>query len=570
MHAREAARTPDGARSGRQGADSARTARTAAVPVRPGAGLPSPQEVAALQRSVGNAAVARMFEEARHRHAPGCGHQEPGGGHQEPGGGEPVQRSAVHRVLGSPGRPLDAGLREEMEQRLRADFSDVRVHTGTAAQRSAQEVGARAYTSGSHVVLGAGGADKHTLAHELTHVIQQRNGPVAGTDHGNGLRVSDPSDRFEREAEATARRVMAAPVQRAVAVPDAPGGADRAPGGAVAGGAVPAVQRVVTVARGTLSTAEETEKVQWKAERHKRLPAADKQAILAEIGRMAEADGTEHFTSYEKLIDAAHARVRAASGQNLAPVTPVAIATGGFQHALTISDEEQMKRHREVRRRLSLRGVGLDLEAFRNRQAMVNPFTYSDVEDGASYTIGAGGNFVLGSVQEGDYSQLFDLARSNSGLTEQQLANRFIKALVESGSKPFDDLPKDAQKYCAKIVAIIQGAEFRRAAANPTAAVAAFNKVVTGETATLHEAMNRFTLFAKAGGGSADSQYHRDSKEPDAELNARILQEFRSLAQLVSANGFDPNDEKQFYTACETIAVGSMNSFKSNFSYTMT
>ncbi|MGW7582491.1 eCIS core domain-containing protein [Kitasatospora sp. NPDC054768] len=559
MHAREAARTPDGARSGRRGADSARTARTAAVPVRPGAGLPSPQEVAALQRTVGNAAVARMFEEARHRHGPGCGHQEPDGG------GAPVQRSAVHRVLGSPGRPLDAGLREEMEQRLQADFSDVRVHTGTAAQRSAQEVGARAYTSGSHVVLGAAGADKHTLAHELTHVIQQRNGPVAGTDHGNGLRVSDPSDRFEREAEATARRVMAAPVQRAVAVPDAPGRVDRAPGGAA-----PAVQRVVTVARGTIGSSGETDKVQWNAGRHKNLPEADRKAILAEIGRMADAEESEHFTSYEKLIDAAHARVRAASGQNLAPVTPVAVATGALQHTLTISDEEQMKRHKEVRRRLSLRGVSLDLEAFRNRQAMVNPFTYSDVEDGASYTIGAGGNFVLGSVQEGDYSQLFDLARSKSGLTEQQLANRFIKALSESGSRPFDDLPKDAQKYCAKIVAIIQGAEFRRAAANPTAAVAAFNKVVTGETATLHEAMNTFTLFAKAGGGSADSQYHRAGKEPDAELNARILQEFRSLAQLVSANGFDPNDEKQFYTACETIAVGSMNSFKSNFSYTMT
>ncbi|MFD5435676.1 DUF4157 domain-containing protein [Kitasatospora sp. NPDC127067] len=563
MHAREAARTPNGARSGRQGADSARTARTAAVPVRPAAGLPSPQEVAALQRTVGNAVVARMFEEARHRHAPDCGHQEPGGG------GEPVQRSAVHRVLGSPGRPLDAGLREEMEQRLRADFSDVRVHTGTAAQRSAQEVGARAYTSGSHVVLGAGGADKHTLAHELTHVIQQRNGPVAGTDHGNGLRVSDPSDRFEREAEATARRVMAAPVQRAVAAPDAPGPADRAPDKAAPGGAAPAVQRVVKVVNAVIK-ADETDKVQWKAGRHQRLPEADKKAILAEIGRMAEAEESVRFRSYEELIDAAHARVRAASGQNLAPVTPVAVATGALQHALTISDEEQMKRHKEVRRRLSLRGVGLDLEAFRNRQAMVNPFTYSDVEDGASYTIGAGGNFVLGSVQEGDYSQLFDLARSKSGLTEQQLANRFIKALSESGSRPFDDLPKDAQKYCAKVVAIIQGAEFRRAAANPTAAVAAFNKVATGETATLHEAMNTFTLFAKAGGGSADSQYHRDSKEPDAELNARILQEFRSLAQLVSANGFDPNDEKQFYEACETIAVGSMNSFKSNFSYTMT
>jgi hypothetical protein len=54
-------------------------------------------------------------------------------------------------------------------------------------------------------VIGDGGADRHTLAHELTHVIQQRQGPVAGADNGAGLKVSDPSDRFEREAEAKRR-----------------------------------------------------------------------------------------------------------------------------------------------------------------------------------------------------------------------------------------------------------------------------------------------------------------------------------------------------------------------------
>jgi hypothetical protein len=51
------------------------------------------------------------------------------------------------------------------------------------------------------------------LAHELTHVVQQRSGPVDGTDAGGGVKVSDPSDRFEREAVANADRVMsAAPV----------------------------------------------------------------------------------------------------------------------------------------------------------------------------------------------------------------------------------------------------------------------------------------------------------------------------------------------------------------------
>ncbi|MFJ9434279.1 DUF4157 domain-containing protein [Streptomyces sp. NPDC101490] len=127
---------------------------------------------------------------AQHQHDPGCGPRS------EPETGPPVQRSTVHDVLRAPGRSLDESTRTDMEARLGADFSDVRIHDGSAARESAAEVGARAYTSGSHVVIGEGGGDRHTLAHELTHVIQQRQGPVAGTDNGDGLRVSDPSDRL--------------------------------------------------------------------------------------------------------------------------------------------------------------------------------------------------------------------------------------------------------------------------------------------------------------------------------------------------------------------------------------
>ncbi|GIE81762.1 hypothetical protein Aph02nite_77120 [Actinoplanes philippinensis] len=130
---------------------------------------------------------------------------------QRAGGNAAVQRSLVPEVLRGTGRPLADGVRRDMEARLGADFSDVRLHTGGLAERSAAEIGARAYTSGSHVVLGAGGGDRHTLAHELTHVIQQRQGPVAGTPDGHGLSMSDPGDRFERAAEANATRVLAGP-----------------------------------------------------------------------------------------------------------------------------------------------------------------------------------------------------------------------------------------------------------------------------------------------------------------------------------------------------------------------
>jgi hypothetical protein len=150
----------------------------------------------ALQRSAGNCAATRVLASIQRSSA-----------EQEDAS---VQRGTAHQVLQSAGQPLDEPLRREMEDRLGHDFSDVRIHTDPVAQRSAAELGAHAYTSGTHVILTDGGRDKHTLAHELTHVIQQRRGPVAGTDSGDGLRVSDPTDQFEREAEANATRVMTA------------------------------------------------------------------------------------------------------------------------------------------------------------------------------------------------------------------------------------------------------------------------------------------------------------------------------------------------------------------------
>lgn len=210
---------------------------------RPASAPPARHGLLGLQAAAGNAAVVQMLRRAdhprareQHEHGAGCGHQEsPQGNTTSPA---PVQRSAVHDVLRGAGKPLGEPVRREMEARLGADFSDVRVHDDTAARASAAEIGARAYTSGSHVVIGADGGDKHTLAHELTHVVQQRQGPVAGTDTGDGLRVSDASDKFERAAEANAQRVMRAPldVRRAVEPWTAPaaGAAHEGRGGPVA------------------------------------------------------------------------------------------------------------------------------------------------------------------------------------------------------------------------------------------------------------------------------------------------------------------------------------------------
>ena len=145
-----------------------------------------------LQRSAGNQGVAAAVQD------------------EEP--------SPVHDVVNSGGgQPLEPGVRADMEARLGHDFGDVRVHHDTRAEESARAVNAHAYTVGSNVVFQrdrydpSSDAGRVTLAHELTHVLQQRSGPVDGTSAPGGIRLSDPSDRFEREAAANAERAMRTP-----------------------------------------------------------------------------------------------------------------------------------------------------------------------------------------------------------------------------------------------------------------------------------------------------------------------------------------------------------------------
>jgi hypothetical protein len=166
-----------------------------------------PAGVLGVQRAAGNSGAAALMDE---------------------------DRSPVHDVVSSGGTPLPADLRADMEGRFGHDFGGVRVHNDAAAHASAKSVNAQAYTVGSNIVFDSGRYDpasdagQHMIAHELTHVVQQRSGPVDGTDAGGGVKVSHPSDRFEREADANADRLMAAP---AAAVPAA--GVQRVAGEAI-------------------------------------------------------------------------------------------------------------------------------------------------------------------------------------------------------------------------------------------------------------------------------------------------------------------------------------------------
>jgi hypothetical protein len=86
----------------------------------------------------------------------------------------------IDDVLRSPGEPLDTATRATMESRFGHDFSKVRVHTGARADGSARSIQrACLYGSGGTSSLrrhraSADPAHVHLLAHELTHVVQQR------------------------------------------------------------------------------------------------------------------------------------------------------------------------------------------------------------------------------------------------------------------------------------------------------------------------------------------------------------------------------------------------------------
>ena len=145
-----------------------------------------PEMLMRLQRAAGNGAVAQLM-------------------------GDQEESSPVLDVVGKGGgQSLEPSVQRDMEGRLGSSFSDVKVHTDPAASASAAAVDASAYTVGNEIVFGAGSYQpdtpegRHTLAHELTHVVQQRSGPVSGTDTGTGVAISDPSDSFEQAAEASA------------------------------------------------------------------------------------------------------------------------------------------------------------------------------------------------------------------------------------------------------------------------------------------------------------------------------------------------------------------------------
>jgi Domain of unknown function (DUF4157) len=146
-----------------------------------------------LATAIGNAAMARLAQ--------------PGAGLLPGGTVHPDVEAAIGARRGG-GSALDASARARIAPTLGDALTDVRVHHDAAADTLARSVEARAFTVGADVFFARGEYRPNTasgdelLAHELTHVAQQRDASQGGT-----LRVTDPGGAEEAEAESVAREL---------------------------------------------------------------------------------------------------------------------------------------------------------------------------------------------------------------------------------------------------------------------------------------------------------------------------------------------------------------------------
>ncbi|MBV9579798.1 MAG: DUF4157 domain-containing protein, partial [Chloroflexi bacterium] len=130
-------------------------------------------------------------------------------------GPDTAQRISSARGGGS---ALDSGTRATMESGFGTSFADVRVHQDSQSDMLNQRLTSHAFTTGNDIFLrgDASASDGHLIAHELTHVVQQRS-----MDGGGGMTVGAAGDTHEHEADATASAVLSGAAGSPAAAPAA-------------------------------------------------------------------------------------------------------------------------------------------------------------------------------------------------------------------------------------------------------------------------------------------------------------------------------------------------------------
>jgi nucleoid-associated protein YgaU len=105
------------------------------------------------------------------------------------------------------GAASEVPYRKDMERAFGEDFGDVKAYLGGGTTSGLDALGARAAAQGNSVAFETPSPDRKLVAHELTHVVQQRRG--GGGAPQAKAEVSAPSDAAELEADAVAERAAA-------------------------------------------------------------------------------------------------------------------------------------------------------------------------------------------------------------------------------------------------------------------------------------------------------------------------------------------------------------------------
>jgi hypothetical protein len=122
---------------------------------------------------------------------------------------DPAVESALQQR--GAGQPLPLLLRREMERELGVSLERVRIHTDAVAAQATRVLNAEAFTVGEDIFFSEGTfapnthSGRNLLAHELTHVAQALRGGIGPAS--KGLRVSQPGEPHEQEAEAVAEHI---------------------------------------------------------------------------------------------------------------------------------------------------------------------------------------------------------------------------------------------------------------------------------------------------------------------------------------------------------------------------
>ena len=157
-----------------------------------------------LQHQIGNRAVQRLIV------------QRSG---QEPTEIDEETEARINRERNG-GQPLDNQVQAQMEKATGQDLSGVQVHTSAESDAVNRQIGAKAFTTGSDIFFTNGAyspgssGGRELLAHELTHVVQQRSGVSIGD--GGRMTVNAPHDQYEQEADAVARSITTSASPEAV------------------------------------------------------------------------------------------------------------------------------------------------------------------------------------------------------------------------------------------------------------------------------------------------------------------------------------------------------------------